>query len=148
MDRERLLLDYFVEIAIVEHLVRNHMESLPMKGLSAAEFGLINYFVRNQRDRERLVTLAWCFQVSTETMAGTAAELEARGFVRLEGDGEDRTAFLTEAGHAAQIEAIAAVAPDIAPLMEEFRDEELEKAVAVLKETRRIFDNLPERLGG
>lgn len=145
MHRERLLLDYFVEIAIVEHLVRNHMEALPKGDLSAAEFGLLNYFVRNQRDRERKAILAWCFQVTVEQMGIVIRALEARGYLACEGEGDDQLIGLTSAGHQAQAAAIEAVAPDIAPLMAEFADEDLEKAVEVLKETRRIFDNLPER---
>jgi hypothetical protein len=144
--REGLLLDFFTEIAIVEHLVRKHMETLPHSDFTAAEFGLLNYFIRNQRDRESKATLAWCFQVSVDEMEKVISALEARGMLGRIGNGDDQMIGLTAAGRAAHADGIANMAPEIAPLMAEFADEDLAKAVEVLKETRRTFDNLPERL--
>lgn len=144
--RERLLLDFFTEIAIVEHLVRKHMETLSHSDFTAAEFGLLNYFVRNQRQRESKATLAWCFQVSVDEMERVASPLEQRGLLGRVGQGDDQMIGITAAGHSALAHAISNLAPEIAPLMSEFDDEDLAKAVEVLQETRRTFDNLPERL--
>jgi DNA-binding MarR family transcriptional regulator len=144
--REKLLLDLFTEIAIVEHLVRNHMATLPTKDLTAAQFGLLNYFNRVQVERERKSHLAWCFQVPVEEMDQVIASLEARGFLGRIGDGDDQIIGITAAGHAARTDAVQMMAPEIEPLMSEFSDEELGETVRVLQETRRVFDNLPERL--
>jgi DNA-binding MarR family transcriptional regulator len=146
MHRERLLLDFFTEIAIVEHLVRKHMETLNHSDFTAAEFGLLNYFVRNQRERESKATLAWCFQVSIEEMEPVIAALEQRGLLGRIGQGDDQVIGITASGHSAHAEAVDKMAPEIAPLMSEFADDDLAKAVEVLRETRRTFDNLPERL--
>ena len=146
MHRERLLLDFFTEIAIVEHLVRKHMETLSHSNFTAAEFGLLNYFVRNQREQESKSTLAWCFQVSVDEMEPAIAALEQRGLIGRIGQGDEQLIGITASGHSAHAEAVNQMAPEIAPLMSEFSDEDLVKAVQVLKETRRTFDNLPERL--
>ena len=143
--REKILLDLFTEVAIVEHLVRNHVGTIDPGDLTAGQFGALNYFVRNNRPHERLSILAWCFQVSEDEMDVHLKALEARGLVRREVANDDQIILITDAGRAAHREAMAAMAPEIEPLMAEFADEDLEKALSVLQEIRRVFDNLPER---
>lgn len=144
-DREQLLLDLFTEIAIVEHLVRNHVETLDTGELSAGQFGLLNYFVRNRLEKEKKSVLAWSFQVTMPEMESHVAALEQRGLVGRIGDGDDQLIGITAAGRSAHASAVRAMAPEIEPLMSEFNDEELDQTVTILKEIRRIFDNLPER---
>lgn len=144
--REKLLLDLFTEIAVVEHLVRNHMGTIETHGLTAGQFGALNYFIRNNRLQERKSVLAWVFQVSVEDMETHLRALEARGFIGRVGDGDDQVIGITAAGRSAHADSVRAMAPEIEPLMAEFADEDLEKTVEVLQEIRRVFDNLPERL--
>lgn len=144
--REQMLLDLFTEVAIVEHLVRNHMATLPTKSLSAAEFGLLNFFNRNRLEREKKSVLAWCFQVPVEEMDRVVGTLEQRGLLARIGDGDDQLIGITAGGHAAREDALQGMAPEIGALMEEFSDEQLETAANTLLEIRRVFDNLPERL--
>ena len=145
-DREKLLLDLFTEIAVVEHLVRNHIGQIQATGLNAGQFGALNYFIRNNRDQERISVLAWLFQVSVADMNVHLTALEQRGYIGRIGDGDDQIIGITAAGRSAHAESLEGMAPEIEPLMAEFRDEDLEKTVDVLKEIRRVFDNLPERL--
>jgi DNA-binding MarR family transcriptional regulator len=145
-DREKLLLDLFTEIAVVEHLVRNHVGQIEPIGLNAGQFGALNYFIRNNRTQERKSILAWVFQVSVGDMEVHLNALEQRGLIGRIGDGDDQIIGVTAAGRAAHADSVRAMAPDIEPLMEEFQDEDLTKTLEVLQEIRRIFDNLPERL--
>lgn len=145
-DREKLLLDLFTEIAVVEHLVRNHMGTIEATGLNAGQFGALNYFIRNNRDQERKSVLAWLFQVTVDEMDVHLKALESRGFIGRIGDGDDQLIGMTAAGRSAHSDTVAAMAPEIEPLMAEFREEDLVKTVEVLQEIRRVFDNLPERL--
>jgi DNA-binding MarR family transcriptional regulator len=144
--REKLLLDLFTEISVVEHLVRNHVGQIQVTGLNAGQFGALNYFVRNNREQERRSVLAWLFQVSVEDMDVHLTALEQRGFIGRIDEGEDQVIGITAAGRAAHSDSVAAMAPEFEPLMSEFQDEDLEKTVQVLQEIRRTFDNLPERL--
>ena len=144
--REKLLLDLFTEIAVVEHLVRNHMGTIEGTGLNAGQFGALNYFIRNNRHQERKSVLAWLFQVTVEEMDVHLTALEQRGFIGRIGEGDEQLIGITAAGRSAHSDSIAAMAPDIKPLMAEFEDEDLAKTVEVLQEIRRVFDNLPERL--
>lgn len=145
-DREKLLLDLFTEIAVVEHLVRNHMARIETGGLTAGQFGALNYFIRNNRAQERKSVLAWLFQVSVPEMDAHLTVLEQRGLIGRIGEGEDQIIGITAAGRSAHAESISAMAPDIELLMAEFENDDLAKTVEVLQEVRRIFDNLPERL--
>ena len=144
--REKLLLDLFTEIAVVEHLVRNHLGTIEATGMTAAQFGALNYFIRNNREQERKSILAWIFQVTIEEIEAPLTALEQRGFVGRIGDGDDQIIGITAAGRSAHRESVDGMAPQIEPLMSEFQDEDLEKTVEVLQEIRRVFDNLPERL--
>lgn len=144
-DREKLLLDLFTEIAVVEHLVRNHLGTIEPTGLTAGQFGALNYFIRNNRERERRSILAWIFQVTADEMDVHLNALEERGFIGRIGNGEDQLVGITAAGRAAHADSVRGMAPEIEPLMSEFADEDLEKTVEVLQEIRRVFDNLPER---
>ncbi|GAO38391.1 hypothetical protein SCH01S_15_00160 [Sphingomonas changbaiensis NBRC 104936] len=144
-DREKLLLDLFTEIAVVEHLVRNHLGTIETSGLTAGQFGALNYFIRNNREQERKSILAWMFQVTTEEIDVHLAALEQRGLIGRIGEGDDQVIGITAAGRSTHAESVARMAPEIEPLMSEFQDEDLEKTVDVLQEIRRVFDNLPER---
>ncbi|MFD1611801.1 hypothetical protein ACFSCW_08310 [Sphingomonas tabacisoli] len=143
--REKLLLDLFTEIAVVEHLVRNHLGTIEVTGLTAGQFGALNYFVRNNREQERKSVLAWVFQVSIPDIETHLSALEEHGYIGRIGEGDDQIIGITAAGRSAHADSVRAMAPEIEPLMSEFADEDLEKTVAVLQEIRRIFDNLPER---
>jgi DNA-binding MarR family transcriptional regulator len=145
-DREKLLLDLFTEVAVVEHLVRNHIGQIRATGLNAGQFGALNFFIRNNRDQERRSVLAWLFQVSVEDMEVHLKALEERGYIGRIGEGDDQIIGITASGRSAHADSVAGMAPEIEPLMAEFRDEDLEKTVEVLQEIRRVFDNLPERL--
>ena len=145
-DREKMLLDLFTEIAAVEHLVRKHVGQIQTTGLNAAQFGALNYFIRNNRSQERKSILAWIFQVGIDEMEVPLAALEERGLIGRIGSGDDQIIGLTAAGRAAHADSIRAMAPDIEPLMSEFEDEDLEKTLDVIQEIRRVFDNLPERV--
>lgn len=145
MDRQKLLLDLFTEVAVVEHLCRNFIESAVPIDLTAGEFGALNYFIRNGRERERKAILAWLFQSPMDEMEAHLTALEARGYIRREPDGDDQIIVLTPAGRNGHAEALALMAPEVEPLMSEFADEDLAQTLNTLQEIRRIFDNLPDR---
>ena len=144
-DRQKLLLDLFTEVAVVEHLCRNYIDSVVALDLTPGQFGALNYFIRNDRDRERKAILAWLFQVTPDEMDVHLTALEERGFIRREPDGDDQVIVMTEAGRNGHADALARMTPEFEPLMSEFADEDLDQALNTLQEIRRVFDNLPER---
>ena len=142
---KQLYLDLFTEIAIIEHLVRQRFEPAHLADLVAADFGVLNHFVRLRKTSEKLKTLAWCFQVEMTVMRATVTNLAARRLVELDWVDGFETIFVTDAGRAKHADAVADMAPDIIEIMSEFSVADLQTTAATLKEMRRTFDNLPDR---
>ena len=142
---KQLYLDLFTEIAIIEHLVRQRFEPAHLADLAAADFGVLNHFVRLRKTSEKLKTLAWCFQVEMSAMRATVANLAARRLVELDWVDGSECIFMTDSGHAKHADAIADMAPDVVEIMSEFSTNDLQMTAATLKEIRRTLDNLPDR---
>lgn len=143
-ETKHLLLDFFTEIAILEHLVRLRFEPNLSINLSAAEFGVLNYFCRLKKTEETLSGLAWCFQVDVAHQRISVDALAARGLVTLD-TAENPCIRITAAGRTLHGEAVEDMAPEIVPIMAEIPLDDLRTTTATLKEIRRTFDNLPDR---
>ena len=139
-----ILLDLFTEIAIIEHLVRSRFEPKDYYDLSAAQFGVINFFCRLDKVEERVSGLAWCFQVDEPAMRATVAGLVQLGLVSWD-DAGDPCVRMTDAGRAKHADMIDNMAPDIASVVAEIDPEDLRITARTLTEMRRTLDNLPDR---
>lgn len=141
------VLNLFVEIAMVEHLLRNRLEQLIVDDLNAGQFGVISHFVRTGKTHERLSILAWTFQDDEAYMAEKIAVLRDKGYVQTEPvpGSNDQNISLTEAGREANGRAMQMLRPEVAPLLEEIEPDELGRALNVIREMRRTLDNLPGR---
>jgi len=139
-----MLVDLFTEIAVLEHLLRFRFEPAIDDDLSAADFGVINYFCRLKKSEERVASLAWSFQVDVAAMRATVAGLAARGLVTID-DADNPCVRITDAGRETHIRQIDTMAPDILAVMAEISLDDARVTTATLKEIRRTFDNLPDR---
>lgn len=140
-----MLLDLFTEIAILEHLSRARFSPLASEDIDARSFGILNYLVRQRKDREKLTMLSWCFQVADDDMLASANLLAARKYVEVDWVDGDRCVFLTTAGKARHERFLADAAPDVIEIVADFDPEHLRITTETLKELRRTFDNLPDR---
>jgi DNA-binding MarR family transcriptional regulator len=141
-----LLLTFFTEVAMLEHLARNHFSGQVQGELDAGRFGVLNYFSRTKLTREREATLAWCFQDDDSHMAAKINALSDAGFVDVEGPESDRVVLFTDAGRAAHERALELIAPEVGDLLVGLSKAEMQTTVRVLQEVRRTFDNLPGRV--
>jgi DNA-binding MarR family transcriptional regulator len=139
-----MLLDLFTDIAVLEHLVRERFNPSASE-LSAQQFGVINYLIRQKKSNEKLSTLAWSFQVEDTEMTATVDALAKLKYVEVDWVDGDRCVFLTSAGTARHELFLSTVAPDVTELLSEFDPEALRITTETLKELRRTFDNLPDR---
>lgn len=139
-----VLLDLFTEVAIIEHLVRGRFEPKDYYDLTAAQFGVINFFCRLNKTEERLSGLAWCFQVEIEVMRQTVASLVALGYVQRDA-AADPCVRMTDTGREKHANLLDNMAPDIAPVVSEIDPEDLRITARTLMEIRRTLDNLPDR---
>jgi DNA-binding MarR family transcriptional regulator len=142
---KQLTLDLFTEIAILEHLVRNREPEV--NGLTAAQFGILNYFCRLGHKEARISFLAWCFQESEARIAELTDSLRANGLIAATQD-NDPCITITDAGRAKHEATMKEMAPDFLPIVQDIPREDLEVTVRTLMELRRTLDNLPDRSGG
>ncbi|MEO0442107.1 MAG: MarR family transcriptional regulator [Pseudomonadota bacterium] len=101
------------EIGIINQLAENlFREHLP-KGMTVAQFGVLNHLLRLER-QETISELARNMQVTQPTMSSTVRKLEDRGLIELVHDPDDRRVRrvqVTPAGAAARQIAVNQVAP-------------------------------------
>ena len=140
----QLVLDLFTEIAILEHLIRKRFEPLDTGKLTSAQFGVINFFCRLGKSEERVSSLAWSFQVEDAAMHEIVVALKARDLVTLDA-ASDPCVRITQAGRTLHTDTVSHLAPEIAPLLEEFDVDDLRTTTRTLIELRRTLDNLPDR---
>jgi len=110
---EDLLFRLFNEIGIIDQLASAAFERVLPKGLTPAQFAILNHCVRVGDDKTP-AQLADILQVTRATLTSTLGRLEAKGFVRLvpdENDGRSKRVLLTRAGRDARRESIRAARP-------------------------------------
>ncbi len=135
----------FLEISIVEHLLRTRLDSIETVELSTVQFGVLNYFARQNLVSENEATLAWSFQNDQAVMAVKINSLADMGFIETSGTAPERTISITDAGTKALQRSFAAVQQEIRPLVDDIALDDAKVTLAVLRELRRTLDNLPDR---
>lgn len=141
-DLAHLYFRMFTEIGIIAQLSGNSLERVLPEGMSLAQFGVLNHFVRlgGQWSPSRL---AAAFQVTRGAMTNTLQRLEAQGFVRIEADQTDARSKLveiTEAGRRAREQAVRATGAIIADLTGLIAPADVKGALPFLENLRRILD--------
>jgi DNA-binding MarR family transcriptional regulator len=142
---ERMVLDLFTEIAIVEHLLRNRYDQSSPAGMTTGQFGILTHFIRSGKSREKLSLLAWAFQDSEDYMAEKVASLVARGLLASSPAVEDLWVEITDAGREVHGQALAEMGPEVEQLIEGIDADDLKVSLRVLQDIRRTLDNLPDR---
>ena len=135
-------LELFTEIAIIDQLARNRVESRLPAGLSYAGLALLNHFARVGRP-ENPARLAEAFKVTKGAMTNTLQRLEALGFVavaRDPSDGRRKVVTLTARGVQAQREAQGAVRPQLETLRQAFPQADFDAALPFLRRLRAWLD--------
>ena len=141
-DLKQLTLDLFTEIAVLEHLVRNREQEV--NDLTAAQFGILNYFGRTGRGEARMSIIAWSFQESDARVRELVDSLRANGLLQVSDEADPRVQ-MTARGRAKHAETVVILAPEFLPIVQDIPLEDLRITVRTLTELRRTFDNLPDR---
>ncbi len=139
---DSLAVALFSEIFTADQLARNRLSRALPKGMELSHLAVLNHLARI--DGERTAgQLASAFHLSRGAMSNTLARLEWAGHIHVRPDWDDaRRKFvsISPAGRSARDDAIAAVSPIIAQVVEEIGPERVRAALPVLRELR-------ERLG-
>ncbi|MEQ1783915.1 MAG: helix-turn-helix domain-containing protein, partial [Hyphomonadaceae bacterium] len=92
-DSRLLYFRLFTEIGIINQLSSNRLERELPDGMSLAQFGVLNHFVR-LGGQWAPTRLARAFQVTKGAMTNTLQRLEAQGLVKVVPDPKDARAKL------------------------------------------------------
>jgi DNA-binding MarR family transcriptional regulator len=131
------------EISIIAHLADTALGQTLPDGLSVAGFGVLNHFVRLERDGESPSQLARAFQVTKGAMTYTLQQLEERGLVRIDADPQDargKIVRITAKGRRARETGVASVQPGMERLIAAIGAEEFADALPFLTKLRAILD--------
>ncbi|WP_420860987.1 MarR family winged helix-turn-helix transcriptional regulator [Algirhabdus cladophorae] len=137
-----LYFGFFNEIGILEQLSRARLEARLPDGLLVSHFAVINHLIRVQ-DGRTPVELARAFQVAKTTMTHTLGGLEKHGFVELRPNPDDKRSkrvWLTPKGQGFRDQSIAAMAPDMAQLVDVIPPDELAQLLPILQKIRVYLD--------
>ncbi len=135
----------FNEIGIINQLASTLLEAALPNGLKAADFRLLNHFVRLGGPRTP-VELARSFQVTKGTMTHTVQKMSALGMVTLVpngADGRSKWVDITDAGREAHAKTMVSLLPDMERAMAPLQGGEksaLQEALPALVALREALD--------
>jgi DNA-binding MarR family transcriptional regulator len=137
-----LVFRVFNEIGIIDQLAGSRFERVMPKGLSMAQFRVLNHFVRLPGERS-LAALARAFQVSRPAMGKVVHKLEQQALVAVRDNPDDsrgKLVSLTEAGARTRQAALAALAPEVVRLNEALGTQAFEALLPGLVRLRQWLD--------
>lgn len=133
---------FFNEIGIIEQLARTRFDAALPKGMSVAQFSVLNHFVRLGGERS-IVELARAFQVSKPAMGKLVEKLAAQGFLAVRPNPVDtrgKIVSLTARGAQSRDKSIAALAPELARLQRALGAEIFSALLPDLERVRQWLD--------
>lgn len=142
---DSLTFEVFNEIGIIQQLTSAAFAAVLPKGMTIAQFGILNHFVRLGHDSCSPAHLASAFQVTRPTMTSTLSRLEKSGLVAIKPDPDDgrgKLVALTEAGRQMREECLQRLSGPIAEAQTVLSQETLAELRPLLKEVRERLDKL------
>lgn len=140
-DARAIAVALFSEIITTDQLVRNRLSKVMPKGMELSHFSVLNHldFVADERTPAQL---AKAFHVTRGAMTNTLNKLEWAGYVHIRPDWDDarrKLVAISPAGRRAREEAIAAISPVIAEVVEQLGEDRVRAALPVLRGLRTII---------
>lgn len=137
-----LIYRFFTEIGIIEQLARNRLERKLPKGMTMAQFVVLQHFARRGGEQTPL-SLAKAMQVSKGTMTNTLQKLEKHNFIQIRPDPDDgrgKLVALTPTGRAARDDAVARLMPEMAELEAALAGVNFPSTLPLLQAVREYLD--------
>jgi DNA-binding MarR family transcriptional regulator len=142
MNLDTQLFALFNEIGILAQLSGTLFERTMPKGMTLAQFSVLNHFVRLGKERSP-AELADAFQVTRGTMTSTLQKLASKKLVEITPDPEDgrgKRVRITRAGEKMREMCIAGVAPTLASLASKTPGLDPATLIAPLRQLRIELD--------
>lgn len=140
-----LAFQLFTEIAIINQLAQAGFAAVLPKGMTIAQFTVLNHFVRLGHDQQSPAQLASAFQITRPTMTSTLARMEKAELVAIRPDPEDGRAKLvsvTAAGEKMRELCLQRLAGPLADADALLSSETLAQLLPLLQEVRAKLDQL------
>ena len=115
------------------------------KGMTIAQFTVLNHFIRLGHDQQSPAQLASAFQITRPTMTSTLARMEKAGLVTIRPDSEDGRAKLvsvTAAGEKMRELCLQRLAEPLADTDAVLSHETLAQLLPLLQDVRAKLDRL------
>lgn len=145
MSQDPLVFRLFNEIGIINQLATTAFERALPKGMTQAQFSILNHFIRLGHHERSPAQLASAFQVTRPTMTSTLARMERSGLVAIRPDPQDgrgKLVSVTEKGREMRETCLAAGAL-FAPVVDSLMTRpELEAVVQPLTRLRVVLDEM------
>jgi len=138
-----LAFQVMTEIGILHQLANAEFQAVLPKGVSPAQFGVLNHFVRLNKDTESPARLAKIFQVTRPTMSSTLGRMELSGLINIvpdPADGRAKLVSLTDAGRSMRQECIARVSEPLKQMAEVISPKALAAILPPLTDMREKLD--------
>jgi DNA-binding MarR family transcriptional regulator len=138
-----LAFEFFNEIGIIDQLTGNMLDQALPRGMTKAQFTVLNHFVRLDIAEKSPANLASAFQIRRPTITSTLARMESAGLVVIRADPKDGRAKLvsiTSAGREMRERCIAALQTMIPAIETVVTDAEMRALLPALRRIRAGLD--------
>ena len=143
--RDPLAFQVFTEIGIINQLAQAGFAAVLPKGMTMAQFIVLNHFVRLGHDEQSPAQLASAFQITRPTMTSTLARMEKSGLVAIRPDPEDgrgKLVSVTAAGREMRDLCLQRLRAPLADADAVLSPETLAALLPLLREVRVKLDRL------
>lgn len=139
---------FLTEIGIIAQLSGTAFEKAMPAGMTMSQFVVLNHLVRLGGEWTPL-RLANAMQLTKGAMTNTLGHLSRKEYVAIrpdDRDGRSKLVSITVEGRAARDAAVAALAPELAALVEGVSAELLAETIPPLETVRKFLDRRRDRL--
>ena len=143
--KDPLAFQVFNEIGIISQLTSAAFAAVLPKGMTIAQFTVLNHFVRLGHEHQSPAKLASAFQITRPTMTSTLARMEKAGLIAIRPDPEDGRAklvSLTAAGEQMRELCLQRLAGPLADADAVLPHETLAQLLPLLQDVRAKLDRL------
>ncbi len=144
-DDDPLAFEVFNEIGIINQLTTAAFAAVLPKGMTIAQFTVLNHFVRLELEAQSPAKLASAFQITRPTMTSTLARMEKAGLVTIKADpadGRGKLVSLTAGGREMRTECLRCLAGPMAEAQAVLPEAVLKQLLPLLRDVREKLDRL------
>lgn len=145
MTDRSLFFNLFNEIGIINQLASAAFAGVLPKGMTIAQFSVLNHFVRLDIEMKPPKDLASAFQVTRATMSSTLARMEKAGLVSIKpnpNDGRGKFVSITAKGRAMREECITLLQGPLDDAQSVLDKDAMEDLLPLLVSVREKLDRL------